>query len=198
MTAPEKSRSAAIAWFTELSLADEGSVGGKGANLGELSGAGFPVPPGFVITAEAFLRAMDAGGVRSELADGAGAVDPDDSGQLEAASRHLQDLVHKAGIPSGLRSEIADAYERWSATPDAASSLGGDVVVAVRSSAAGEDSADASFAGMNETYTNVRGIDQLIERVVDCWASLYAPAWWPTAPVRASVGSRPSPWSSSR
>jgi pyruvate,water dikinase len=152
---------AAIAWFDQLSLADEPLVGGKGANLGELTRAGFPVPGGFVITAEAFLDAMAASGVREALADIAGAVEATDAGALAAASADLQSRVRGAGMPAALATEVGEAMAR----------LGADRV-AVRSSAAGEDSADASFAGMNETFTDVVAAD-LTERVIDCWASVY-------------------------
>ncbi|MEZ5142879.1 MAG: phosphoenolpyruvate synthase [Acidimicrobiales bacterium] len=151
----------AIVWFEDLSLADEPAVGGKGANLGELTRAGFPVPPGFVVTAEAYLDAMAAGGVRDKLAATAAAVDADDPAALATTSAELQALVRGAGVPPALADELAAAAAR----------LGADRV-AVRSSAAGEDSADASFAGMNETYTNV-GADELAARLVDCWASVY-------------------------
>ena len=160
-----------VVWFTELSLDDEDRVGGKGANLGELTRAGFPVPPGFVITAGAFLTAMEQGGVRAEMAEGTRSVDPDDAASLEAMADRLRSLVHKAGIPAWLRDELATGYVelRERVGQDA------DVVVAVRSSATGEDGADASFAGMNETFTNVVGVDDLMEAVVSCWASAYSP-----------------------
>jgi pyruvate,water dikinase len=149
-----------IVWFEAVSLADEPRVGGKGANLGELTAAGFHVPPGFVITADAFLGAMEAGGVRSTLADGVATVDPSVPETLDAASAGLRELVKIAGIPEPLREEIAHAYDRLSA------GAGSEPMrVAVRSSAAGEDSADASFAGMNGTFTNVCGIDAVLRAV---------------------------------
>jgi pyruvate,water dikinase len=153
-----------IAWFQELSLADVPTVGGKGANLGELTSAGLPVPGGFVITAGAYLAAMQEGGVREELVAIELATDVDDGAALAAAAARMQELVHKAGLPDALRREMVAAHER----------LGG-ARVAVRSSATAEDTADTSFAGMNETYTNVEGPDALAERVVDCWASLFSP-----------------------
>lgn len=152
-----------LRWFEELSLADEAVVGGKGANLGELTGAGFPVPPGFVVTAPAYTEAMDAAGVREQLREIVAGLDVDDPDALGGASEQLQALVRSAGLPGALRDQVVEAYRR----------LGDDPLVAVRSSAAGEDSADASFAGMNETYTNVRGADELVARIVDCWASVY-------------------------
>ncbi len=141
---------------------DVGVVGGKGANLGELLQAGFPVPGGFVVTAAAYLDAMDAGGVRSALRElSTGAATGSD---LAASVAEMQGLVHRAGVPDALRGAIEAAY----------GGLGSDVFVAVRSSATAEDSAATSFAGMNETYTNVRGLDELLVRIVDCWASLFA------------------------
>ncbi len=162
-----------ILWFAAISLADEAHVGGKGANLGELTQAGFPVPPGFVISADAFIRAMDAGGVRQLLLDESSSADVDDPAGLDATSAHLRELVHKAGLPSELRQEILDAYTELGTHGPGGG--GGSVAtrVAVRSSAAGEDGADASYAGMNESFTNVSNAVELLDRVVDCWASVY-------------------------
>ena len=158
----ESAASARVVWFDDLTIDDVDRAGGKGANLGELVSAGLPVPQGFVVTAQAYLEAMDVGGVRADLVDRVSTADADDS-SLARVSADLQDLVHKAGMPKELRSELVDAYQR----------LGGAPYVAVRSSATGEDSAAASFAGMNETFTNVRGAEELVRRVVDCWASLF-------------------------
>ncbi len=152
-----------VTWFQELSSADVAVVGGKGANLGELTRAGFPVPRGFVITADAYLDAMDHGGVRAELVEVAHAIDVDTADSLATGAHRLQDLVGKAGMPDRLRAEIATAYAAL-----------GDGRVAVRSSATSEDTADASFAGMNRTFTNVEGADDVVAHVVECWASLYA------------------------
>lgn len=152
-----------IVWFSELSLADEPVVGGKAANLGELSRAGFPVPPGFVIPAAVYTDAMERSGVRGRIREVLAALDVDDPAELASASTALRELVHEAGMPPQLRAQLAEAYR----------SLGTDVAVAVRSSATGEDSADASFAGMNETFTNVRGVDELIDAVIRCWASAF-------------------------
>ena len=158
----DSAASARVVWFDELTIDDVGRAGGKGANLGELVSAGLPVPEGFVVTAQAYLEAMDVGGVRADLVDRVSTADADES-SLARVAAELQDLVHKAGMPDSLRRELLDAYRR----------LGGDPFVAVRSSATGEDSATASFAGMNETFTNVRGEEELVRRVVDCWASLF-------------------------
>ncbi len=152
-----------IRWFEEIRLTDTGSVGGKGANLGELTAGGLPVPPGFVITGEAYLDAIGRAGIRAQLVAilaEARTVSQDDLDRLAAEAR---DLVHAVPIPKDLAAGIVAAYKR----------LGKDIRVAVRSSGIGEDAEGTSFAGMNETFTNVAGAEQLLARVVDCWASLW-------------------------
>jgi pyruvate, water dikinase len=156
---------APIAWFDELSQSDIPTAGGKGANLGELTAAGLPVPPGFVITGAGYLAAMDEAEVRDELRrrfDQA-RLQADDPEALAEASVELKALVQKAGIPSSLKAQLSGAYER----------LGSGTSVAVRSSATAEDTAGTSFAGMHETFLNVVGDDALAERVLDCWSSLF-------------------------
>ena len=156
---------APVLWFEELSVGDTLAAGGKGANLGEMTQAGLPVPPGFVVTAEAYLTALDEAGVRQELRSGAQEVAVDDTGGLEATCGRLQELVRKAGLPGDLRRVVMEAYRR----------LGDSVPVAVRSSATAEDTAGTSFAGMNQTFTNVTGEEELAARILDCWTSLYGP-----------------------
>ena len=153
-----------VAWLEELSKADVPRVGGKGANLGELTLAGLPVPGAFVVTGDAYLQAMQLGGVRGALQEVVTQVDVDDPDALARAAAELQALVHSAGMPDELRQAVLDAYAR----------LGDEPLVAVRSSATAEDTASTSFAGMNQTFTNVRGGEELVERIVDCWASLWS------------------------
>ncbi len=148
----------------QIAKADVEIAGGKGANLGELIHAGLPVPPGFVVTAPAYLEAMQRGGVREALRTRVAEAAEADTATLDALSADLRALVHGAGMPTDLAAEVVAAYR----------GLGPDMFVAVRSSATAEDSAESSFAGMNETFTNVRGADELVARVVDCWASLFA------------------------
>ena len=157
--------SAPVLWFEDLSAADTLTAGGKGANLGEMTQAGLPVPPGFVVTAEAFLAALDEAGVRQELRSGAQEVAVDEAAGLEATCARLQELVRKVGFSATLRGAVMDAYRR----------LGDSVPVAVRSSATAEDTAGTSFAGMNQTFTNVTGEEELAARILDCWTSLYGP-----------------------
>ncbi|MGW1679670.1 phosphoenolpyruvate synthase [Saccharopolyspora sp. NPDC002376] len=156
-----------IRWLGELGLADVPAAGGKGANLGELTSAGFPVPPGFVVTADAYRACMSEAGAQPELdrllAEAGGSVD--DSDALGESCARLQRLVRQAGMAGPVRAALLDAYDE----------LDGDCRVAVRSSATAEDAPDVSFAGVNESFTNVVGADELAARVVDCWASLFSP-----------------------
>jgi pyruvate,water dikinase len=150
-----------IAWLDELRADAVDIAGGKGANLGELASAGFAVPPGFVVTADAYRQTMDQAGVTDRLA-----VTPDVD--VSVASADLQRLVRDAGMPPDLRKEITAAYGGL------CEQLGRvDAPVAVRSSAVGEDAADASYAGMNRTLTNITGADSVVAAVVICWESLF-------------------------
>jgi pyruvate, water dikinase len=156
---------AAVIWLTDLGRSQAGTAGAKAANLGELSRAGLPVPPGFVVGADAYLDAMEEGGVGEELralhALALGQVD--EPVALARTAERLRALVRKAGVPSRLGDEVIEAYD----------SLGPDMPVAVRSSALGEDGETTSFAGMYDSYTNVIGDPAVLARVVDCWVSLF-------------------------
>ena len=145
-----------------LTKDDVATAGGKGANLGELRRGGFPTPAGYVITAGAYLRVLDEAGVRSRLARlHEKSLEPGaDSSVIGTEARGL---ITELELPQWFRDVVAGEYR----------SLGSDRPVAVRSSATAEDTAAASFAGMNETFTNVRGIDALLENVRRCWRSLY-------------------------
>lgn len=150
--------------FSELSLTDTDVAGGKGANLGELTRAKLPVPGGFVVTASAYLRAIDEAGIRTLLRETAARLGDGEPKAYEEASALLRARFTGVVVPADVRRAVLDAY----------AALGHDMRVAVRSSATSEDSADASFAGMNATFTNVVGPDALLARLVDCWASLWS------------------------
>ncbi len=149
--------------FDRIRLADAPLVGGKGANLGELTAAGLPVPPGFVVTVDAYSEALRRTGLREQLRSIIGAVHPDDPADLDRVAREAQKLVGSVPLPDDVSSAVLTAYH----------GLGDAAIVAVRSSGTAEDSAGASFAGMNATFTNVSGDAEVLTRVVDCWASLY-------------------------
>ena len=153
----------AIRWFDEIGLGDTAQVGGKGANLGELTEAGLPVPPGFVVTGDAYLAALDHAGVRGRLRALLATARPDDIDELDRVATEAQALVRGVAVPPDLASAVLDAYHR----------LGTGISVAVRSSGIGEDAEGTSFAGMNATFTNVSGDEAVLTRLVDCWASLH-------------------------
>ncbi len=157
-----------VRWFEELDETSVSTAGGKGANLGAMLRAGLPVPPGFVITVDAFDRSLAsteaAERVRQRLAE----VDPNDVTGWERAAAGLQKIVEGVEVPTDVRSAIAGAYAELSHRHGTDAEL-----VAVRSSATVEDATTVSFAGMFRSFLNVRGPDELLERVRQCWGSLF-------------------------
>ena len=150
--------------LSEIGREDVDLAGGKGANLGVLVKAGMRVPSAFVITAPAYLGALEHGGVRERVRQLTAAVDASDAAALSRGAREVQVLVREVPLPDDLVARIRAAYR----------DIGGpDLPVAVRSSATAEDSKDTSFAGMNATLTNVVGDDALVSAVRECWASLF-------------------------
>jgi phosphoenolpyruvate synthase/pyruvate phosphate dikinase len=129
---------------------DRSSFGGKSASLGELLTAGIPVPPGFALSAEAYGAFLNEAGLRAVVAGG--------------DSESIRTAIRAASIPDGVCREIEDRYGALGEPP-----------VAVRSSALGEDSEEATFAGQQESYLWVRGAGAVADAVRDCWASLYTP-----------------------
>ncbi len=148
--------------IADLGAADVASAGGKAANLGELTRAGLRVPAGYVVTAEAFGLAMAAldprGAVREQIAR----LPADDVGAIGRAAARARARITAAPLPDEVAAEITAAHDRLNA-----------LAVAVRSSATLEDSPEASFAGLQDTYLGVRGPDAVLDRVRSCWASLY-------------------------
>ncbi|KAB1192139.1 pyruvate, water dikinase [Haloferax sp. MBLA0076] len=153
----------AVVWLDDVRADDLDLVGGKGASLGELTGAGLPVPPGFVVTASTYRAFIEDAGIDDELFS-AVEVDHEDSAALKQAHETAHNLIMGTPMPEDVREEILDAYR----------SIGdGDAFVAVRSSATAEDLPDASFAGQQETFLNVTE-EELLESVKACWASLFS------------------------
>jgi pyruvate,water dikinase len=149
--------------FAGIGIDDRPAVGGKGASLGELTGAGIAVPPGCVVTTAAFtrsLRALDpTGALRREVE----ALDAGDHDRITAVSAAMRARVEAAPLPPDVCDAIAAGLAALAPAP-----------VAVRSSATSEDSAEASFAGLQDTYLWIRGADAVVEHVRRCWASLYS------------------------
>jgi pyruvate,water dikinase len=155
----------AVRAFADLSSADVPFAGGKGANLGELTGAGLPVPQGFVVGAPAYAEFCETTGLRERLAAELDGLDVDDPESLEDAAARARAVILGEPVPDDLREAITTAYRALAG--------GEDIPVAVRSSATAEDTESASFAGMNETFLNVSGEDALLEAVRKCWGSLF-------------------------
>jgi pyruvate, water dikinase len=159
---------AAVRCLPDISIEDQPAVGGKGASLGELIRAGVPVPPGLVVTTAAFSRAMAVIDPDHTLRNLLDRVPPADDRTAGRVASKLREQVLGAPLPDDLHAEVAQHYrELGSAGED-------DPPVAVRSSATGEDSLGASFAGLQDTFLWVRGADDVLARIRACWASLYS------------------------
>jgi pyruvate,water dikinase len=153
--------------FASVRRADIPAVGGKGANLGEMTAAGLPVPPGFVLTIDAYEAFCNSNELGPRIAAELKGVAPDDTAALSKVSSKLRDIIMSGTMPDGLRAAIEAAYAAL-VKQDATRPR-----VAVRSSATAEDTAQFSFAGMFESFLNVSGTDDLVEAVKKCWASTF-------------------------
>lgn len=154
-----------IAWFREIGLEDRPAVGGKGGSLGELTRAGIAVPPGFVVRTEAFegfVRELDgAEPLRAPIE----ALDPDNLAEVQQVTSIIRTRFEDAELPAKVEQAILFALAELAPK---------DQPVAVRSSATTEDSEDASFAGLQDTYLWQKGTQQVLKAVKDCWRSLYS------------------------
>jgi pyruvate, water dikinase len=140
-------------------------AGGKGASLSRMAQAGLPVPPGFVVLADAFGAMLESCNGAERIRELAGGLDVSREADLQSAAAGLRELILSHPAPQPIEAAIRDAYL----------ALGEAVLVAVRSSAVAEDGEAASYAGQQETFLNVRGVDAVIRRVRECWASFFAP-----------------------
>src|ERR687892_1598082 len=172
MNAPEKGGPGLILPLIAIDRGALAVAGGKAANLCELVRAGFPVPAGFCVTTAAYdLVAADAG-LEPTLAALAG-TQPEDTARLAGLAKRARSYLSDAIVPDLLRQAIAEAYEGLGD--------GAPVPVACRSSATAEDLPQASFAGQQDTYLNVIGVESVLDAVRRCWASL-----WTGSAVRQS------------
>lgn len=153
-----------ISWFNEVNKDDIPLVGGKGANLGELSQANIPVPPGFIVTADAYFDFIKTTKISEYIAQYLQNIDANDSSALHEVASLLKNKIANTSMPAYIVNEIKLAYLKL-----------GNTLVAVRSSATAEDLPDASFAGQQRTFLNVKGEEDVIKAVQNCWASLFEP-----------------------
>ena len=152
----------AIVWFGEVTKKDVALVGGKGANLGEMTNARIPVPPGFIVTSGAYFDFLRQTKLIDKIRRLLGALDVNDSRKLQAVAARVRKTISDAPMPPEIARHIRQAYIKM-----------GRGLVAVRSSATAEDLPDASFAGQQRTFLNIEGEDEVVTAVQECWASLY-------------------------
>jgi len=152
-----------LKFFQEIHQEDVALAGGKGASLGEMTGAGIPVPPGFVVVSQMFDRFVTLTHLQEEIAAKMNEVNPEDFASIEKISLHLRHRIAEALLPNDMEQEILQAYDKLGAES-----------VAVRSSATAEDSSSASWAGELETYLNTSR-EEVVQRVKECWSSLFTP-----------------------
>ena len=157
-----------IKWFDEIGKEDVGIVGGKGANLGELTNFGLPVPPGFCVTAEAYTKFIKYAELDEVVKFLMEAVDVENVDDLTNVSKEIQTKIKEKDFDPELEEEILRAYREFSEDIGVK-----DPEVAVRSSATAEDLPDASFAGQQDTYLHISGEEELLNHIRDCFASLW-------------------------
>ena len=153
---------APIVWFDQVGRDAVALVGGKGANLGELTQASIPVPPGFVVTTRAYRAFLVETGLDQRIAELVDGLNIEDDEALQETACQVREAIEAAEMPAALREAIGAAYRKL-----------GEGLVAVRSSATAEDLAEASFAGQQSTYLNIEGAAEVVDAVQRCWASLF-------------------------
>jgi pyruvate,water dikinase len=157
-----------VKWLDEVTKDDVALVGGKGANLGELTQNKIEVPPGFCLTADAYRYFLRAAGLERKIAAIIHGLEVEDSSRLQTESARIRELVVNSAVPEEISLEVRTAYEQLGQQISTT-----DPAVAVRSSATAEDLPEASFAGQQDTFLQVRGPAPVVEYVRQCWASLW-------------------------
>jgi pyruvate,water dikinase len=158
-----------VVWVHTVGKGDVAVAGGKGANLGEMVQVGFPVPPAYVVTAQAYADFVKGTGIEQQVEAIMKGLQADDNRALHEASERIRKLFAASKVPDPLAKEVKDAYRSLSQGSE------GGAFVAVRSSATAEDLPEASFAGQQETFLNVRGEAEVLKDVLKCWSSLFTP-----------------------
>ena len=156
-----------VVWFAGKHADARAVVGGKGANLGRLAGAGFDVPPGFSVTTDAYSMFMRESRVGETLADAIAKFDYEHADVLETQTARIRNLIVDSPTPAAIATAITAAHALLAARSST------PLRVAVRSSGTAEDLAEASFAGMHDTYLDIHGVEALLDAVKRCWASLW-------------------------
>ena len=165
-----------IAWFSEITKDSINIAGGKGANLGEMYQLGLPIPDGFVVKADTYGRYLHERTLNETISRKLEGLNVDDTEILQKVAEEIQELIRSTSIPKEIVNEIIDAYELLCAKEDGGANAliePQDLFVAVRSSATAEDLPTASFAGQQASFLNVKGSKNVVQAVLDCWASLF-------------------------
>ncbi len=152
----------AVVWFSEVTKDDVPLVGGKGANLGEMTNSNIPVPPGFIVTSSAYFDFLRQAKLVAKIRPPLKSIDVNDSKQLQQVAAQIRQIISDAPMPEEIAREIKQAYRKM-----------GKGLVAVRSSATAEDIPEASFAGQQRPVLNVEGEKVVVAAVQECWASLF-------------------------
>jgi pyruvate,water dikinase len=158
-----------IVWFKDLSKCDIAVAGGKGANLGEMTKAGLPVPPGFVVASKAYNEFLKKGGINEKIMEILSNTNVDNSSELQKSSEEIRKIIMSAAMPNSIRGDILKHYRALCNSQGKKEEF-----VAIRSSATAEDLPGASFAGQQETFLNVIG-NEVVHGVQKCWSSLFTP-----------------------
>ena len=172
-----------VKWFSELNKDSGKYAGGKGANLAEIYNLKIPVPPGFVVTAQAYDYFIEKAGLKEKISEILRKINYEDTKQLDESTKQIRELIENAKFPKEMQEEVLESYDNLDAREDdfRKSESVVDILktsreplfVAVRSSATAEDLADASFAGQQDSFVNIKGNDNLITHIKKCFASLY-------------------------
>ncbi len=167
-----------ISWFKEISKDSISIVGGKGANLGEMYNLEMPVPPGFIVNAEAYKEFIEVTNIKEKITEILSDLNVENNDELQNKANKVQKLIIATEIPDDIKEDIIDAYESMGISDEQANAAelvkkGEDEFVAVRSSATAEDLPEASFAGQQATFLNIKGSEDVVKAVRACWASLF-------------------------
>src|SRR4030043_1023082 len=172
-----------IKWFSELDKNSINLAGGKGANLAEMYNAKVNVPPGFVVTAQAYDYFIEKAGLKEQIEKLLEGIDYEDTKKLNEITEKIRNLIERGNFPKEMQEEILESYELLDTNN--VKNIKGTVLeilkssepifVAVRSSATAEDLAEESFAGQKKTFLNVKGNSELLKNIKKCFASLFTP-----------------------
>jgi len=172
-----------IKWFSELNKDSGKYAGGKGANLAEIYNLKIPVPPGFVVTAQSYDYFIKKAGLQKKISEILSKINYEDTKQLDESTKQIRELIENAKFPEEMQEEILESYNNLDvqeedfrpsmSVVDILKTSREPLFVAVRSSATAEDLADASFAGQQDSFVNIKGNDNLMAHIKKCFASLY-------------------------